>query len=533
MTEASQISTHDIRDNAASWRSALSALLVTLLLVFVLFRHTALSMVEIWARSETFAHGFLIAPISAWLIWSVRRQLAAMTPRPDKRTVVLLLGACFAWLLGQLAAVGVVAQFSFVTMVILIVPAILGWHIFWRMAFPLLFLYFSVPFGEFAMPQLMEWTAKFTVIGLRMSGVPVFQEGLRFVIPSGHWSVVEACSGVRYIIASLTVGTLFAYLNYRSLKRRLAFVAVSFVVPILANWVRAYIIVMLGHLSGNALATGIDHLIYGWIFFGVVILLLFAIGGRWSDVPRSEKRIERFQESQEIAVKPARGFWKSASIVALVLLTAPLGEWYLLQRAVAPQPVFPDMTRLEKGWQSANGILEPQWHPAYNNPLAEQNLVYAARGQTVGLYIAYYRQQNHDRKLIGSENMLVRSDNHVWAQVASGVVDTPFSGQRVSMRSAELRAGGVGSELQRLVVRQFFWIDGSLTASDMRAKLLTALALLGGRGDDSAVIILYAPKSQNNEGEGEAALTAFTEANSTRILGTLDAMRQNLEFSTE
>ena len=78
------------------------------------------------------------------------------------------------------------------------------------------------------MPKLMEWTAWFTVLALRASGIPVYQEGLQFVIPSGNWSVVEACSGIRYIIASVTVGTLFAYLNYVTLRRRLIFIAISF-----------------------------------------------------------------------------------------------------------------------------------------------------------------------------------------------------------------------------------------------------------------------------------------------------------------
>ena len=54
--------------------------------------------------------------------------------------------------------------------------------------------------------------------------------------------------------------------------------AASIVVPIVANWLRAYLIVMLGHLSGNKIATGVDHFIYGWVFFGVVIGLLFWVG---------------------------------------------------------------------------------------------------------------------------------------------------------------------------------------------------------------------------------------------------------------
>jgi exosortase len=112
----------------------------------------------------------------------------------------------------------------------------------------------------------MQWTADATVFGLRLSGIPVYHEGQHLVIPSGSWAVVEACSGVRYLIASLTVGTLFAYLTYQSLKRRLIFVALSIIVPVIANWARAYMIVMLGHLSGNKLAVGVDHLIYGWVF---------------------------------------------------------------------------------------------------------------------------------------------------------------------------------------------------------------------------------------------------------------------------
>jgi exosortase A len=508
---------------ARAWKPALSAWALSLASLLVLFRVTALSMVEIWARSGTFTHCFLVAPICAWLVWRIRHRLVPITPRPDVRTIVLLSLACFAWLLGQLAAVGVVAQFALVTLAILLVPAIFGWRIARLLAFPLLFLYFSVPFGEFAMPQLMEWTAKFTVLGLRASGVPVFQEGLQFVIPSGSWSVVEACSGVRYLIASLTLGMLFAYLNYRSPGRRLSFVAVSLIVPILANWMRAYLIVMLGHFSSNALAAGVDHLIYGWLFFGVVILLMFAVGGRWSDVPLSLSEDEDARIPQSARATPVREFWKIAAVVIPVLMAAPLAEWHLLQGASAAPPVFPDLSRMENGWRQSDGMPGPAWEPAYANPSAKFNASYAAKGQNVGLYIGYYRRQGPDRKLISSENALVRSDDPIWARVASGLADTRFSGQIVPMRSAGLRAGRVGRESQRLIVRQFFWIDGHLTVSDAKAKLLTALALLSGRGDDSAVVILYAPESPDNG--GEAALTAFIEANAARLLGALDAMR--------
>jgi hypothetical protein len=50
---------------------------------------------------------------------------------------------------------------------------------------PLSFLLFAVPFGVEALPVLMNWTADATVLALRYTGVPVFQEGRNFVIPAG------------------------------------------------------------------------------------------------------------------------------------------------------------------------------------------------------------------------------------------------------------------------------------------------------------------------------------------------------------
>ena len=116
--------------------------------------------------------------------------------------------------------------------------------------------------------------------------------------------MVEACSGLRYLIASLTLGFLYAYLTYRSLARRAIFVAVSVIVPIVANWLRAYMIVMIGHLSGMQYAVGVDHLIYGWLFFGVVMLILFWIGSIWREdlapaqpAPRSVALAQRDKSS--------------------------------------------------------------------------------------------------------------------------------------------------------------------------------------------------------------------------------------------
>ena len=221
-----------------AWRRALPALAFVVAGLLLLYRDTALAMVEIWWRSATFQHAFLVAPLSLWLAWRLRGRLATLTPRPQPALLAVLALAAAVWLVGDLAAANVVTQAMLVLMLVASVPAVLGLRVAWELAFPLAFLFFMVPAGDFLLPTLMDATADFTVSALQLTGVPVYREGRQFIIPTGSWSVVEACSGVRYLIASVMVGTLFAYLNYRSAARRWAFVAVSVVVPVVANWPR-------------------------------------------------------------------------------------------------------------------------------------------------------------------------------------------------------------------------------------------------------------------------------------------------------
>lgn len=497
-----------LQQHQRAWRGALPALAAALLLILLLYRETALAMVDIWARSETFTHGFLVPPISLWLIWRIRDRVALVTPRPNAWALLALAATGFAWLLGELATVSVVSQFALTTMLVLAVPAVLGLPVARRIIFPLAFLYFAVPFGEFAMPQMMEWTANVTVLFLRLSGIPVYREGLQFIIPSGNWSVVEACSGVRYLIASLTVGTLFAYLSYHSLQRRLIFVGVAFVVPLIANWLRAYIIVMLGHLSGNKLAAGVDHLIYGWLFFGIVIMAMFWIGARW----REDELPAQPEPARTTAGGMAAKFSPLLMACALVVLAGiwPLANWQI-ERKVLPQVARIEPLGPIAGWTAAQETFA-DWSPQFDNASATQQNTYGTdEGKKAGLYLGYYRNQDYSHKMVSSNNVLVRSNDPLWAKVAGGVRQTALDRQSIALRTAELRA----ADASRLLVWQWYWVNGHLSASDYRAKAYTAWSRLAGQGDDSAVIILYAPKEQ--AGGGEAALEAFAQAAAPQI----------------
>ena len=177
---------------SSPWPRALGLLTVLLLAILGLYQHTATGMVAIWSRSDTYAHGFVVPLISLWLIWRIRHSLAALNPQPAALAWLLMVGAAGLWLAGDLVAVNSVTQFALVALLVLAVPAVLGWQLARAMAFPLGFLFFAVPFGDFMLPTFMDWTADFTVLALRATGIPVYREGLQFVIPSGNWSALPA-----------------------------------------------------------------------------------------------------------------------------------------------------------------------------------------------------------------------------------------------------------------------------------------------------------------------------------------------------
>jgi len=514
-------------DRALAWRWHGLALLLVLLAIAGLYRDTLVAMVGIWLRSDTYAHALVVPPISLWLIWRQRQALLATMPRAVPWLALVLAVLAGAWGLGHLVATNALTQLMLVALFIAAVPAVLGWQAAGSILFPLGFLFFSVPVGDFLTPWLMQYTADFTVAAVRLSGVPVYREGLQFVIPSGHWSVVEACSGIRYLMASLMAGTLFAYLNYRSHTRRWIFVGISILVPIVANWLRAYMIVMLGHLSNNRIATGVDHLLYGWLFFGVVIMLMFFLGARWSEPEPAAGASAPEGVAPGLgspAFTPARLVLACLAVLVAVAVP-PLGVGHLSARGGEARPVQLSLPeRLGDGANAVRGGL-PDWQPRFIEANASDQRVYADPQGPVGVYLAYYEHQTERRKLVSSENMLVHSEDLRWNQLTQGSASAALPQGTMQVRTASLSGPpelGAGMR-PRLRVWRAYWIDGRFIAGDWEAKLHQARQVLAGGGDGGAALVLYT--LEDSPESADARLRAFLLGHSTQLDGLLRALR--------
>jgi exosortase A len=260
------------------WNLAVMALAVGTIAFIGVFFEEAKRAVQVWDGSTAYNHCFLILPIVAYLIWERWRALTARAPEPTFWPFAAMVPVALVWLFADSARIMEGRQLAAMTLFQLFVFAVLGARV-WRVAaFALLYLYFLVPAGAFITPYLQTFAARFAVKGVELLGIPIYSDGYHIEVPGAKFEVAEACAGLRFLIASVALGTLYGYTMYRSWKRRAVFIVVSIIVPIVANGFRVLGIVVLGWILGNAEAAVADHLIYGWLFFSLVSLILILLG---------------------------------------------------------------------------------------------------------------------------------------------------------------------------------------------------------------------------------------------------------------
>ncbi|OFA07074.1 exosortase A [Duganella sp. HH101] len=447
---------------------------------------TAAAMANLWWHSPTFAHGLLVSPVCVWLVWRQRAGLAACPRHPSPLMLLPLAMLGALWFLATVANVPVLQQYCLVLMVVATVVLVQGRRYARAIAFPLAYLLLAVPFGEVFIPPLIEFTAAFTVGALQLVGIPVFQDNNVLSLPSGSWSVVEACSGLRYLIASVALGTLYAHLSYRSRLRQAAFVAVALVLPIVANGLRAFLIVLVGHCSNMTLAVGIDHLIYGWLFFGLVSALMFWVGARWRDDVTPPPQTAVHPPVQLQVARPAALIGATLAGMAVAAVWPPLAYFTLRAPPMAQQQAQLSLAPPPAPWQ-AGELSAGDWLIPHAGEPQRWSANYSDGVHQVALQLTWYRHQSKDREILTPVWKTPPSASPHWKELADSTRQIDLARRRVTVRQTIVQAGDV-----KLLVWRWYRAAGRDTASPLLVKLLLARSKLLGADDDGAEIALVA-----------------------------------------
>lgn len=306
------------RFGPVSVSTVISALACGIAVICLVFFREIKAAVEVWNQSTAYSHCYLVLPMASYLLWERRGLLAGWRAKPDIRFAVVAVPLTLIWLVAERLGIMEARQLAVIAGIELLFITVLGRRFFGLIAGPLLYLFFLVPFGAFLTPALQHFTATFTVVGLDLLGIPNYSDNFTIETPAGIFFVAEACAGLRFLIAAIAFGVFYSLLSYTSFSKRLVFIAASIVTPIIANGFRALGIVVLGQVLGSAEAAAADHLIYGWLFFSVVMFLLIAGGHAFRDIGHTPSG-----ERQAGSDTPALSAALSTAAVVVLLCIGP------------------------------------------------------------------------------------------------------------------------------------------------------------------------------------------------------------------
>jgi exosortase A len=486
-----------------AWKVATPVALAVLIAVLLLYWETVAFTVDFWSRRRAYGHGLLLLPISLFIVWQSRATLARLPPLPQPWGLPLVLGASLLWALAHFIDVQLVMQLALLAVIATVLWTLLGNRVARVLAFPVGYLLLGIPVWSLLTPVLQDNTASASTDVLRAIGVPVHLEAFYISIPSGQFVVERVCAGLRYLMATMSIAALFAYLNLRRVRLGVLFFFSCVTFSIILNWLRVVTIIWVGHASSMQHWLVRDHLSFGWGMFAVGLIPMFAFG-IW---------LQRFDRAPRAAMPPESSGTRAGrtprfiawGLVALVLAGIGPGAVLLYaSRSVSPPLAHLQAPEAVAPWTRIADD-DSDWGPAFVGTDAQVRADYADDGARVSLYIAYYAVQRDGSEVVSELNRLY--DEERWKRRArSEQRATLGDGTLIQVREVELVAGSGAGRL----VWYWYRLGDQRTTSVLKAKLLQLWQTLSG-APSAALVAVSAPMAESRTAT-RAALEAFLAA---------------------
>ncbi len=321
--------------------------------------------------SEDLSHGWFVPLFSLYLLWQRRRELLQALDGPSLRGLCVTCGWLLLLWLGERGSQLRITQVAVYGLLGALPYAIFGRRLARVLAFPVLFLGFTVPLGflDFFTVRLRLLTAMLTSALLNAIGIPVIRAGtgLHSLAGSGFaLDIADPCSGLRSIfaLAALTAG--YASLMLRGAWRQWLLFACAIPLAVLGNMVRIITIAIVARLFGQKVGTGFYHDYSGYITFIVGTLLMMQVAAWLARIGRNSSAAEANDapSAARDAPAPSRSFGPAGWLTLLLLTTILLGTIITLrtlpppylepQEFLAPQLTELPGYRLTRPWFCQN-----------------------------------------------------------------------------------------------------------------------------------------------------------------------------------
>src|SRR5438874_6069423 len=246
--------------------------------IAIVFWPVVSSLVRQWASDENYSHGFLVAPLAFYFVWTSRRALSATEPAPHPGGLALVLFSMLLFTAGQLGAELFLTRVSLLGVVAGSVLFLWGRAHLRRLLFPFLLFLLAIPlpailFNQIAFPlQLLASRTAESV--LSAVNVPVLREGNVLVLPNISLEVAEACSGLRSLASLVAVALILGKWSTPRRGTRAALALLAVPVAVIANAARVAGTGLASAWIGPRAAQGFFHEFSGWVMFVAAFAVL-------------------------------------------------------------------------------------------------------------------------------------------------------------------------------------------------------------------------------------------------------------------
>jgi exosortase A len=403
----------------------------------------------------TYTHGYLIALISAWLLWRARPLSANIRVASEPRMLPVLAVLSFAWLLGYRANIVIAHQVLLPLIGWSAIYAAFGWPVARRCAFAFAFLYFAVPIWSFGNEALQSLTVIVVRLLLQVASIPAYVTGNLVHIPSGVFEIAGGCSGLHFFIVALAIGTLYGEIHNDRWRVRLATVGLAMGLAMITNWIRVFTLIVLGHATEmQHHLVSVEHYTFGWVLFACAMLVFFFIARYLPVAPESNQ--DQAENSPHRAQPSIRG-----AVAALLALSFGPVWSALAPDAVAQSERASSMPKVN-GWQGPIHGLHSEWSPIYEGADRQEQAEYRAADLRVQMFSAAYDEQRQGKELIGFRNTML-----------GDLADVSSSNERLHGPHGSFNQSILTTrEGRQAVVLYYYQVGPHHTASASRAQLL-------------------------------------------------------------
>jgi EpsI family protein len=452
------------------------------------------AMVRQWDASPMYSYAYTVPPIALYLLWSRRQELQRHAPRPAWIAGGgVLATALFLLVVGELAAIQIIQQLSFLIALVGLLLVVFGvTHL--RISAPALgYLLFMVPLWD-VFTEPLHWpfqnnSARLGVALLHGIGIPAYREGTIIALSNTTLEVARQCSGVNYLVAVVALALPLSFLRLTSWLSRLTLIGSAIGVAALANGLRVALIGALVHWDVGSPLHGPFHVLHGLFVAGVGYVVLFV--GLLLLESRQAKVIE---ETSTPETASASSSWSLTTVSVLSALC-----WLLVLVGTAPAAVSVALARpLDRlpnqigGWtielvgmDAANTPTD--WNKAHSHISRRYR---RSDGRPATVQIWYFEAQRQNGEIVNSEAAVLHR-----GAVQRTIPTTSGTAFTANVTRSEGKIA-------------LFWyeIDGVPEASPYAAKLKSFWTALTSGRTNAAAIMVSAPSSGGSDDDTVASL---------------------------